>query len=203
MELCWTDEFRLVDNLKKNYDLKLTFEESQGEEVPEDDYIDSELLFDSEKVNEMTYTADEAKILKAIAKRIVEWKACSKKFNRYDYFVLGGMNFKRAASIICSMRRNGEFTKGEYSNIMIFVNVQMRTPIYRSRSVILNTYFQFGDYVVSMEEKEQIWNNLLANGMALENIDDVVFSGAVREYAIEHELIANVKAKKKKRVKRK
>ena len=192
---------RKINEFLSEYGLRLCDE--TGEEIPEDDFIEKDSLYDEDGLTKVKYTKEEVKNLKAIAKRIGELKQNGKKFNRYDYFIMGGVSIPRAISVVYSMNLDNRFEGKEYADIKEFLAAQKMIPVNKNRDFIINTYYQFGSYVISMQEKEVIWNSLIANGVLLEDIDDIVFSGAVREYAIEQGLIENLKPKKRKRQKRK
>lgn len=193
---------RILNDLLKEQGLRICDEET-NEDIPEDDFIDKNQLLGEESFKRVAYTKEEAASLIVIAKRIGELKQNDKKLNRYDYFILGGINIPRAMAVVYSMYLDKRLNKIEYKNIKDFLVAQKLVLGRKDYDFIMNTYYQFGSYVISLEEKKNIWNNLLAKGIASENIDDIVFSGAVREYAIEHRLIQNLKPKKRKRQKRK
>lgn len=140
-------------------------------------------------------------VYKQIANELIE----KKSINRYEYYLLGGISLSASLSVIYSLFRERMITLHEYDVLRNYVKVQLQNlRSSHSKEFALKTFYQFGDVVIIEEEKQMIWNNLC--GIINEkDIDDVVFSGAVRAYAIENGLIKinNNQNNQKKLVKRK
>ena len=140
-------------------------------------------------------------VYKQIASELIE----KKSINRYEYYLLGGISLSASLSVIYRLFRERMITLHEYDVLRNYVKVQLQNlRSSHSKEFILKTFYQFGDVVISDEEKQMIWNNLC--GIINEkDIDDVVFSGAVRNYAFENGLIKinNNQDNRKKLVKRK
>jgi hypothetical protein len=63
----------------------------------------------------------------------------------------------------------------------------------RNKEFILGTKYQFGNIIISDIEKQNIWLELNKMGLSDDNIDDLVFAAAVRDYAKKNGLIPNIK----------
>ena len=127
-----------------------------------------------------------ALIFKKIAKLIKIDNANDKVFNRYEYYKLGGLPFRRALSVIYKLYENDLITKSEYDTLHSYLEKQLEIGSSRNKDFILSTYYQFGDYVISEEEKQNIWHSINELGLQDGEIDDLVFSAAVRAYAYEN-----------------
>ena len=144
------------------------------------------------------YTKRDIQIYRNIAKLLLERNSQNKTITRYEYFMLGGVDFGEASLIIYNLKCNNEIHKYEYSALKKFIHAQINIDSIRKYDFIMRTHYQFGDYVISDDEKKEIWNNLVGF-ISKKNIDDLVFSGAVRAYALDKGLIKGTKIHKKKR----
>ena len=106
-----------------------------------------------------------------------------KHLNRYDYYMLGGINLKNAYNIIYNMYENRDITSSELETIRTYLIFQASMRVTKGLNNLVKIYFQFGDYVINKDEKELVYKGLIAKGIAPECIDELVFSAAVREYA--------------------
>ena len=121
----------------------------------------------------------------------------NKKLNRYDYYMLGGVNIIYASSILYELFRAKKLTIYEYETLRCYINMQLKIGIAsKNKQFIINTHYQFGDTVITEEEKNSIWEDL-ASHIDEKCIDDLVFSGAVRAYALEKGLIKKQDTHKK------
>ena len=185
----------MFKNTDRGFDVEAFLYQKEDEEEQEAIFeeVNDEIIFEKE-VQKERYTAEDVNKFKQIAKRIAIYDGIKKKLSRYEYFMLGGISFDEAASLIYYMNLNNEFRKVEYSILKRFIHTQMSIDSTKKVNFILQTHYQFGDYVVSDAEKIEIWNDLLNNsGIDPKNIDDLVFSGAVRNYAFEKGLIGGKK----------
>ena len=140
-------------------------------------------------------------VYKQIASELIE----KKSINRYEYYLLGGISLSFSLSVIYILFREKKITLREYDVLRNYINTQLQNlRSSHSKDFAFKTFYQFGDVVISDEEKQMIWNNL-CRFINEKDIDDVVFSGAVRAYAIENGLIKinNNQNNQKKLVKRK
>ena len=140
-----------------------------------------------------------ANVYKIIASQLEK----KRTINRYEYYLLGGISLRIASSVIYILFKQKRLTLYEYDMLRNFVNKQQQNLVSpHNKEFILKTYYQFGDVVISDEEKKYIWDKL-SSIINEKDIDDVVFSGAVRAYAIEKGLIKtnNNQNNKKKLVK--
>ena len=140
-------------------------------------------------------------VYKQIASELIE----KKSINRYEYYLLGGISLSASLSVIYSLFRERKITTREFDVLGNYIKTQLQNlRSSHSKDFALKTFYQFGDVVISDEEKEMIWNNL-CRFINEKDIDDVVFSGAVRDYALENGLIKinNNHNNQKKLVKRK
>ena len=122
-------------------------------------------------------------IYKRIAKAIYSEQVLGKKFNRYEYYKMGGLPLRKALDVIYKLRNRGFITSGEYAIIHNYLENQLILGPSRNKEFILSTYYQFGEYVISEDEKQMIWKKINDMGLEDKDIDDLVFSAAVREYA--------------------
>lgn len=130
-----------------------------------------------------------AQIYKNIVGKIIEKKGKGRVLNRYDYYVMGGIPIKRAMSVIYDLFRKKQITLYEFEVLRGYLGQQMSLNVSYNKEFILSTYYQFGDIVISAEEKKNIWQEMHKLGLGDKDIDDVTFSGAVRAYAIREGLI--------------
>lgn len=159
-------------------------------------YLNEEEILHDDIDAQGRYTYDDLVVLKKIAREIIKKNHAGKVLSRYDYFMLGGLDFPEASSKVYFMHLDKKFRGFEYTMLKKFFSIQLNIDSSKKYDYIMKTHYQFGDYVISDEEKVQIWNNLLASGIDRNNIDDLVFSGAVRAYAKEHGLIKVDNSKK-------
>ena len=122
--------------------------------------------------------------MKNIANKLKEYKTISKRLSRLEYFLLGGISFNIAPSMIYRMRENKDITLNEYYLLNEYIAVQRNLDVYRRKDSILAIKFIFSNHEITDLEKEIIWNELISAGIDENNIDDMVFSAAVRDYAI-------------------
>lgn len=137
--------------------------------------------------------------LKKIA-LIIETNGKHRLLNRYDYYMLGGVPFRGGYEILYKLHKENKLTMREVYIITNYIDFQLSLGASRKKEFIINTHYQFGDRVLTMEEKESIWEGLKEFGLENKDIDDLVFSGAVRAYAIENGLIPSKKLVRKKEV---
>ena len=135
------------------------------------------------------YEEKDVKAMKAIAAGIKESKANRKVFSRLEYFLLGGFPFDEALSVLYYMREDKAITDSEYYLLTVYVNDQRHVSIFRNRESILATKYIFADKTLDDSEKEIIWQELLEAGIREKDIDDIIFSAAVRAYAIKKNYI--------------
>ncbi len=146
---------------------------------------------------------DAAETYKNIVNKINERKLERKDLGRYDYYLMGGAPYKRAFPIINELLRKNKITYAEYEVLKEYFRRQLMLGVSHNKEFILSTYYQFGDTVITDEEKKSIWDGMYKLGLAEEEIDDVVFTGAVRAYAIEKGLLKINPNTKKRVLKRK
>ncbi len=132
------------------------------------------------------YSDKQINDMKMIANVLRENRQLKKKLSRLDYFLLGGISFNEALSAIYNMRSSGNITIGEYCILSEYINSQGHVEVFKRKESILAINFIFGDNVISNLEKSLIWDELIASGIAEKDIDDIVFSAAVRKYAIDN-----------------
>ena len=87
------------------------------------------------------------------------------------------------------MREDKAITDSEYYLLTVYVNDQRHVSIFRNREPILATKYIFADKTLDDSEKEIIWQELLEAGIREKDIDDIIFSAAVRAYAIKKNYI--------------
>lgn len=133
---------------------------------------------------ERNYSNKEIIVMKKIAAKLKEYRKISKKLSRLEYFLLGGVSFNIAASMIYRMRENKDITFNEYYLLNEYISIQRNLEVYHRKDSILAIRFIFKDNEISDLQKEVVWNKLINAGIDEKNIDDMVFSAAVREYAI-------------------
>ena len=134
------------------------------------------------------------KTYKEIAAILSEKNAnTSNTINRYEYYKLGGIPFKEAFVVISDLYKKRKINSTEYSKLRDYFHRQMQLPhTSRSKDYIMQIHYQFGDYVITNEEKNNIWDGLHELGLSDEDIDDLIFSGAVRDYAYQKGLIKKI-----------
>lgn len=133
----------------------------------------------------------ENKSIREVYKNLVNLLRQNHIINRYEYYMLGGVSLNNAPRVIYQLFRERQITLQEYEMLRNYIKKQLLaggTP--HNKEFILATYYQFGNVVITDEEKHHIWNSL-CKIMNESDIDDVVFSGAVRAYALENGLIKN------------
>ncbi len=128
-------------------------------------------------------------IYKNIVYELLEKRKEKQRLNRYEYYVLGGYPLKDAPKIVERLYHNGKLSPYECSILNEFFSRQRAQTATHDKNFIMKTHYQFGDIVITDSEKENIWNSLYLLGLSDEEIDDLVFSGAVRAYAKEKGLI--------------
>lgn len=129
------------------------------------------------------YSENEILAMKNIAKMLDECKEAKKKLSRLDYFLCGGISFKEASSAIYNLRETGKITAHEYYTLNEYITFQRQVEVYRTRPAILATKYIFSGKIINDFEKEVVWNQLLNAGLKETDIDDLVFSAAIRAYA--------------------
>ena len=148
------------------------------------------------------YSNKEIIIMKKIADKLREYKMVIKKLSRLDYFLLGGPSFNLASSMIYRMRENKHITFNEYYLLNEYISFQRNLEVYHRKDSILAIKFVFGNNEITDMQKEVIWNELLIAGIDEKNIDDMVFSAAVREYAIKNGYVKPKETSKTKTLKK-
>ena len=131
--------------------------------------------------------------LKKIAIIITNRKRHNKRLNRYEYYMLGGIPFKNGEDILRELLRNGKINMFEFNVLCQYIETELVIGASRNKEFILKTHYQFGNHVITDEEKQIIWNGLNVFGLSDNEIDDLVFSGAVREYAKANGLLPSKK----------
>ncbi|MBR7042559.1 MAG: hypothetical protein IKI04_03555 [Bacilli bacterium] len=146
-----------------------------------------------------TFNEEDILKLKKLA-ILIETNGKHRLLNRYDYYMLGGVPFKGGYPILHRLKHEGKLTAKEVYVITNYIDYQVSLGAARKKDFILSTHYQFGSRVLTMEEKLSIWAGLNEFGLEDKDIDDLVFSGAVRAYAKENGLIPNKKLVRKKEV---
>ncbi len=147
---------------------------------------------------EKRYSDGEVLKLKKIAKTIIICKKHNMPLNRYDYYMKGGVSFKNGEKILYNLYKEGRITQIEYAILVKYIEKERYFGASRNKDFVLATHYQFGNIVITAEEKKQIWNSLNEFGLEDGDIDDLVFAGAIRAYAIENGLIPSKKLVRKK-----
>ena len=133
---------------------------------------------------EKRYTKEDVRAVKKIvALQRVKFSAEKKFLSRYDYYMLGGINLKKAYGIVYNMYENRDITSSELDTIRRYIIIQNSYKTAKGFNNVNKIYFQYGDYVISDEEKKLVYNSLIEHGISDDCIDELVFSAAVREYA--------------------
>ena len=138
---------------------------------------------------EKGYSDEEILKLKKIAKIIINRKRHNVLLNRYDYYIMGGIPFRKGEKTLYAMYKDNKLTKLEFNILYNYIENEMFIGASRNKEFILKTHYQFGNVVISDEVKQNIWRALNSLGLDDGDIDDLVFAGAVRAYAKENELI--------------
>ena len=102
--------------------------------------------------------------------------------SRYEYYKYGGVAFKNAGGIIYQLLKKSKISIRDYGTLKAYITAESNRVVNKSKEGIFSTHYQYGDIVISDEQKNRIWNRLL-RFMKEEDIDDLVFAGAVRVYA--------------------
>ena len=131
--------------------------------------------------------------LKKIVNVILIRKKRHRRLNRYEYYMLGGIPFRKGENTLLQLFKAGKINAYEYNVLSKYIDNELVFGASRNKEFILKTYYQFGNYVISNEEKQMIWNELNMLGLTDEEIDDLVFSAAVREYAKKNGLLPGKK----------
>ena len=132
------------------------------------------------------FSKEEILTMKTIASELETKKKEKKRLNRLEYFLLGGIAFGEALSVIYNMRLNGDISDKEYYTLNEYLSFQKQIGAYHTKEAIMATTFIFGDKTISNEEKAVIWDEIINSGVEEKYIDDLVFSAAVRAYAIKN-----------------
>ena len=143
---------------------------------------------------ETAITNERVQKLKNIIAIINQGKTIGKPLNRYEYYKLGGISFKNAESELSELLRDKKLTASEVNVLRNYIEFQNAIGVPRQKERVLDTQYQFGNRVITDIEKESIWDGLLSFGLNEYDIDDLVFSGAVRDYAKANGLIPNKKS---------
>lgn len=138
-------------------------------------------------------------VYKKIAGMIYKESIDGNVFNRYEYYKMGGLPLRKALDVIHELRKKRLLRNNEYSILNSYIENQLIFGPSRNKEFILSTYYQFGEYAISDVEKQMIWDNLNLLGLEDKYIDDLVFSGAVREYAYQKGLLKVKKSLSKKK----
>ena len=139
------------------------------------------------------YTDKELLAMKEIAEILKENKGTNNKLSRFDYFLLGGISFDEALSAIYHFRKLGVIIDNEYYLLNNYITAERKIEVLRNKHAILSTRFMFSNKIITDVEKEVIWNQLINAGIKEKDIDDIVFSAAVREYAIRNGYVKQIK----------
>ena len=131
--------------------------------------------------------------LKKIVNIILIRKKHNKRLNRYEYYMLGGIPFRKGENTLIELLKSGKISMLEYTVLSRYIDNELVIGASRKKEFILSTHYQFGNRIISDSEKQNIWNELNAFGLSDNEIDDLVFSAAVREYAKKNGLIPNKK----------
>ena len=131
--------------------------------------------------------------LKKIVNVILIRKKRHRRLNRYEYYMLGGIPFRKGENTLLQLFKAGKINAYEYNVLSKYIDNELVFGASRNKAFILKTYYQFGNYVISNEEKQMIWNELNMLGLTDAEIDDLVFSAAVREYAKKNGLLPGKK----------
>ena len=138
------------------------------------------------------YSDKQITVMKTIANVLKEKKQIKKKLSRLDYYLLGGISFNEAPSVIYNMRMDGNITNSEYYLLNEYITIQRNVSTFKRKESIMAIKFIFNGMTISDLEKSLIWDELIKKGIDEKNIDDLVFSAAVREYAIENGYVKTI-----------
>ena len=107
-----------------------------------------------------------------------------KKMSRLDYYLLGGIHFRDASAVVYHIHADNMITTNEYYALNTYITEQRIVDVLYDKQAVLATKFIFDGKTITDIEKEAVWNALINYGIPEKNIDDMVFSAAVRAYAI-------------------
>lgn len=139
------------------------------------------------------YTDKELLATKRIAAILKENKGTNNKLSRFDYFLLGGISFDEALSAIYYFKKLGKIIDNEYYLLNNYITAERKVEVLKNKLAILSTRYIFSNKIITDVEKEVIWNQLINAGIKEKDIDDIVFSAAVREYAIRNGYVKQIK----------
>lgn len=139
------------------------------------------------------YTDKELLAMKRIAAILKENKGTNNKLSRFDYFLLGGISFDEALSAIYYFKKLGKIIDNEYYLLNNYITAERKVEVLKNKLAILSTRYIFSNKIITDVEKEVIWNQLINAGIKEKDIDDIVFSAAVREYAIRNGYVKQIK----------
>ena len=148
---------------------------------------------------EKIYSEEEILKIKKIVRIIADRKRQGKKLNRYEYYMLGGIPFRKGEKVVFRLLSERKITTMEANILYKYITFELSLGASRNKEFILKTHYQFGDRVITEIEKQNIWLELNKMGIDDDNIDDLVFSGAVREYAKQNGLIPDTKKRVRKK----
>lgn len=139
------------------------------------------------------YTDKELLAMKRIAAILKENKGTNNKLSRFDYFLLGGISFDEALSAIYYFKKLGKIIDNEYYLLNNYITAERKVEVLKNKHAILSIRYMFSNKIITDVEKEVIWNQLINAGVKEKDIDDIVFSAAVREYAIRNGYVKQIK----------
>ena len=142
---------------------------------------------------EKKYSKEDILKLKKIARIIAGTRRNGKKLNRYEYYLLGGIPFRKGDKVVSRLYSQGMLTASEFNFLYKYIEKELVFGASRNKEFILNTKYQFGNVVITDLEKNSIWKKLNELGLNDDDIDDLVFAGAVRAYAKDNGLIKETK----------
>ena len=142
---------------------------------------------------EKYYSKEDILKLKKIARIIASTRKNGKKLNRYDYYMLGGIPLRKSDKVLSLLHSKGLLTATEANYLYKYTSNELVFGASRNKEFILGTKYQFGNIIISDLEKQNIWLELNKMGLSDDNIDDLVFAAAVRDYAKKNGLISNIK----------
>ena len=129
------------------------------------------------------YTDKQVIAMKKIIEKIKKSRDEKRKFNRLEYYLNGGISFEEAPSMVNYLKKNNEIDNSDYILLHNYINSQRYINVLKDKTAILSINFIFNEKIITDLEKEVIWNELINAGIMEKDIDDVVFSAAVRAYA--------------------
>ena len=129
------------------------------------------------------------KTYKEIAAILSEKNAnTSNTINRYEYYKLGGIPFKEAFVVLLNKLPVILILDKEFDFIVLFLPML----IFSLSLSFSSSFLLLVSNVITNEEKNNIWDGLHELGLSDEDIDDLIFSGAVRDYAYQKGLIKKI-----------